>query len=109
MLALCIAAQAFSAPTVHVAQPMVRSSPVQMMEMSSRRAVEGSVGRPTSKPSVVMRREGSMREEKMKRLLAMGRRSKVSFSEARRELIEEGEQYPARNEDRKARKVRSPQ
>ena len=40
MLALCLAAQAFSSPTVHVAQPVVRSSPVQMMatEMPSRRA-----------------------------------------------------------------------
>lgn len=39
MLALSsLAVQAFSAPTVHVAQPVVRSSPVQMMEMPSRRA-----------------------------------------------------------------------
>ena len=40
MLALCLASQAFSAPTVHVAQPVVRSSPVQMLapEIPSRRA-----------------------------------------------------------------------
>merc|ERR1719198_2217863 len=40
MLSLFVGANAFSAPTVHVAQPVVRSSPVQMMaeEMPSRRA-----------------------------------------------------------------------
>ena len=40
MLSLCLAAHAFNAPTVHVAQPVVRSSPMQMMqpEMPSRRA-----------------------------------------------------------------------
>ena len=39
MLSLCLAAHAFNAPTVHVAQPVVRSTPVQMMaDMPSRRA-----------------------------------------------------------------------
>jgi len=39
MLALSFAAQAFSSPSVHVTQPVVSSSPVQMMaEMPSRRA-----------------------------------------------------------------------
>ena len=39
MLALSFAAQAFSAPTVHVVQPVARSSPLQMTaEMPSRRA-----------------------------------------------------------------------
>ena len=41
MLALCLAAQAFTAPTAYVAQPAVRASPVQMMasEVPTRRAV----------------------------------------------------------------------
>ena len=39
MLSLCFASQAFSAPTVHLTQPVVvRSTPVQMMDMPSRRA-----------------------------------------------------------------------
>jgi hypothetical protein len=39
MLSLYAATQSFNAPVLHVAQqPAVRSSPVQMMEMSSRRA-----------------------------------------------------------------------
>ena len=40
MLSLFAATQSFSSPTVHVAQPVVRSSPMQMMqpEMPSRRA-----------------------------------------------------------------------
>ena len=40
MLALVLSAHAFNSPSVHVAQPVVRSSPVQMMapELPSRRA-----------------------------------------------------------------------
>ena len=39
MLALNLATQSFSAPTVYAApQPVVRSTPVQMVEMPSRRA-----------------------------------------------------------------------
>ena len=40
MLALVLSAHAFNSPSVHVAQPVVRASPVQMMEpeLPSRRA-----------------------------------------------------------------------
>ena len=39
MLALCLVAHAFSTPTVPLAEPVARSSPLQMMEMPSRRAI----------------------------------------------------------------------
>ena len=38
MLSLCLASQAFIAPTTLATQPVIRATPVQMIEMPSRRA-----------------------------------------------------------------------